>query len=118
MEYTIATIKYTDRPSNGKHTHNVLSDLIFKKSADWAFAPTLTLARKYAYQKLSHNGFNIGGKCLCLIIKAERGSYKLAGEVLNTAFDDRYWYPSNDGVYASAGKYPLYKNGTLGKRLR
>ena len=118
MEYIVATIKYTDRPSNGKHTHSVLNDLIFNKSADGAFVPTLTLARKYAYQKLSHNGFNKEGRYMCLIIKAERGPYKLAGEVLNTAFDDRYWYPSNDGVYASAGKYPLYKNGTLGRRLR
>ncbi|MBQ1293607.1 MAG: hypothetical protein IIY21_06185 [Clostridiales bacterium] len=116
-KYIVATIKYTDRPSNGKHTHSVLNAL-YDKAEEWTLVPTLTWARKYAYQKLSHNGFNKEGKYMCLIIKNERGPYKLAGEVLNTAYDDRYWYPSNDGVYASAGKYTLYKDGTLGRRLR
>ena len=80
------------------------------------FSPTLTDARKYAYQKLSHKGFNKDGKYMCIIIDNKDGSF--AGEVLNTVWDVRYWYPSNDGIYASAGKYTLYKNGTIGKRLR
>lgn len=116
-KYIVATIRYTDRPSNGKHTPSVLNNLLHK-SADREYVTTLTLARKYAYQKLSHKGFNGEGKYMCLIIKAKAGPLELAGEVLNTAFDDRYWYPSDDGVYASAGKYTLYKDGTLGKRLR
>lgn len=116
-KYIVATIKYTDRPSNGMHTPAVLNKLLHKSIVNSWF-PTLIRARNYAYKELSHKGFNEEGKYLCLIIKAERGPYKLAGEVLNTAFDDRYWYPSNDGVYASAGKYTLYKDGTLGKRLR
>ena len=126
--YIVATIKYTDRPSNGKHTPAVLNDLL-SKSVGRESASTLTLARKYAYQKLSHKGFNGEGKYLCLIIKVKAGPLNhksdpweciisLAGEVLNTAFDDRYWYPSTDGIYASAGKYTLYKDGTLGRRLR
>lgn len=118
FKYIVATIKYTDRPSNGKHTHAVLNALLKNKAEEEALTPTLIRAHKYAYQKLSHNGFNKEGKYMCLIIKNERGPYKFAGEVLNTAFDDRYWYPSNDGVYASAGKYTLYKDGTIGKRLR
>ena len=118
MEYIVATIKYTDRPSNGKHTPSVLSNLLHHKSVSRERMSTLTLARKYAYQKLSHKGFNGEGRYLCLIMKDKAGSLELVGEVLNTAFDDRYWYPSNDGVYASAGKYTLYKDGTLGRRLR
>ena len=119
IEYIVATIKYTDRPSNGKHTHAVLLALLYNKAEEWTWIPSLTLARKYAYQKLSHKGFNGEGKYLCLIIRSKHAEpLELAGEVLNTAFDDRYWYPSNDGVYASAGKYPLYKDGTLGRRLR
>lgn len=115
--YNVLTIKYTDRPSNGKYTPWVLNDL-YHIAKDRAWIKTLTLARKYAYQKLSHKGFNVEGKYLCLIIKDEAGPMKLTGEILNTVFDDRYWYPSDDGVYASAGKYPLYKDGTLGRRLR
>lgn len=116
-KYIVATIKYTDRPSNGKHTHSVLNNLLHR-SADRERVSTLTLARKYAYQKLSHKGFNGEGKYFCLIIRDKAGPLELAGEVLNTAFDDRYWYPSADGVYASAGKYTLYKDGTLGTKWR
>lgn len=72
-------------------------------------------ARKAAYKLVEHTGKNKDGKYF-ITIYDEMGVFK--GEVMNTAFDDRYWYPSNDGKYASAGKYVLYKNGTLGTRLR
>lgn len=117
MKYIVITIKYTDRPSGAKHTPSILNNL-YHKSVDREWVSSLTLARKYAYQKLSHKGFNGEGKYLCLVIKANAGPMELAGEVLNTAYDDRYWYPSDDGIYASAGKYTLYKDGTLGRRLR
>lgn len=113
--YLVLPIRYTDRPRDGRYTEKVCATI---PAGDVKATRNLTPAREYAYHKLSHSGFNKDGKYMCIIIKNTDGKLTFVGEVLNTAFDDRYWYPSNDGVYASAGKYPLYKNGTLGKRLR
>lgn len=109
--YFVLPILYTDRPRDGRYT-NALNI----PAADVKICQTLTNARKYAYQKLSHKGFNKDGKYMCIII--DNRNKALAGEVLNTVWDVRYWYPSDDGIYASAGKYTLYKDGTLGKKLR
>lgn len=109
-KYVASIIRYTDRPKDGRYLYPDAIPYAEFKSFD-----TLTLARKYAFQRLSHTSFNKGGEYMCIITK---GWHEFKGEVLNTAFDDRYWYPSNDGVYASAGKYTLYKDGTLGRRLR
>lgn len=110
MVYVAKIIRYTDRPRNGNYrlcgSINAVEFRTFDK---------LTSARKYAFQRLSHNTLNGEGKYMCIVSK---GWNEFKGEIMNTAYDERYWYPSKDGVYASAGKYVLYKDGSLGKKLR
>ena len=78
---------------------------------------SLPKARAVAYKALSHNGsFNDKGRA---VIYANKGGMPvLVGEVHNTVYDMRYWYPSNDGVYCAGGKYQLYESGKIGTRLR
>ena len=74
-------------------------------------------AREIAYKGVAHSGLNAGGTVKA-VIYANKGTPYLVGELLNNVWDERYWYPSNDGVYCGGGKYVVYKNGRLGKRLR
>lgn len=77
-------------------------------------ADTIKSARRKAYTLVSHEGmFNKDGKFKAEIYEIKYGTVRVIfGEVVNTASDDRYWYP-DDG-----GKYKLYKDGSIGKRLR
>lgn len=77
---------------------------------------TLTNARKSAYEVVGD--YNNKMVSVYEVGKNIAGPYILKGEVHKWYQGTRYWYPSKDGHYASAGKYQLYKNGTLGKRLR
>ena len=111
--YYTCALKYTDGPHNGAYRFAYMP----KNARFW---PTLTDARADAYRKLSHNGdINRNLDYMCIIIHRTRNQeLLLAGEVMNTAYEDIFWYPSNDGVYANGGKYTLYKNGTLGTKWR
>ena len=111
-KYLVCPLKYTDRPRNARYHFDSIP-------ANAKGMPSLTDARAYAYDILEHKKgmINESGKYLCIILRYENG-LPLVGEVLNTVFNNRYWYPSNDGGYARGGKYPLYKDGTLGRRLR
>ena len=75
-------------------------------------AKTLILARAWSYQMLSHNKENKKGDMECRVYKKKDLMAYLTGEVMNTVYDIRYWYPYK------GGKYKLKSNGTLGKKLR
>lgn len=77
---------------------------------------TLTNARKAAYEEIGKTSTQMIS--VYEVGKNIAGPYILKGEVHKWYQGTRYWYPSKDGHDATAGKYQLYKNGTLGKRLR
>ena len=112
--YHINTIPYLEKPKGAKYT-----DIAHLRGVALKVTGSLVEARRYAYEKLSHKGINKDGELYCVISTFDKNrKLILVGEVMNTAYDDRYWYPSNDGVYANGGKYTLYKNGTLGTKWR
>lgn len=112
MGYVTLLIRYTDRPANGKY------DMRNQRFEQMKEFKTLADARKCAYKWVEHSGSNVRGIYLCIIARISYDGLIFSGEVMNTAYDDRYWYPSDDGKYAGAGKYTLYKNGTLGTKWR
>lgn len=77
---------------------------------------TLTNARKAAYEGIGKTSTKMIS--VYEVGKNIAGPYILKGEVHKWYQGTRYWYPSKDGHDATAGKYQLYKNGTIGKRLR
>ena len=106
-KYSLVYEAYSTYSANrGKHVMGIPVGKSYNSIVD---------ARKAAYKLVEHTGKNKDGKYF-ITIYDETGRFK--GEVMNTAYEGRYWYPSNDGVYAAAGKYTLYKNGTLGERHR
>lgn len=86
--------------------------------SDYGF-PTIAEARKHAYRQLDHNTskYNKKGEYKAVIwyTKSILDDIEVVGEVLNTAFDDRYWYPTRKVIRTNFRKYPLYKDGSLGK---
>ncbi|MBQ1293606.1 MAG: hypothetical protein IIY21_06180 [Clostridiales bacterium] len=72
---------------------------------------TLTDARKQAYSEIG----KIYGKMISIYKHKDNtpGPMELIGEVQKWHSGERYWYPDKNGR-----KYPLYKDGTLGRRLR
>ncbi|MBQ1293301.1 MAG: hypothetical protein IIY21_04640 [Clostridiales bacterium] len=109
IKYISSLVEYKDYPIKGYSPD--------KNVPMWTVVHSATLkgARKYLYNALSHNGNNIKGNFYGIIRDSK---HRFVGEVMNTVDGTRYWYPSNDGKYASAGKYVLYKDGSIGKRLR
>lgn len=77
---------------------------------------TLTNARKAAYEEIGKTSTKMIS--VYEVGKNIAGPYILKGEVHKRYQGTRYWYASKDGHDATAGKYQLYKNGTIGKRLR
>ena len=81
----------------------------------------ITKARAYAYKLLDHktSEYNKMGEYKAEIISDYNlvYGYKYYGEVLNTADDDRYWYPDRKMILSKYRKYPLNKDGTLGKGM-
>ena len=73
---------------------------------------TIDNARKSAYEIL---GRTIP-KGSYIVFIYENDVFK--GAVHKWFNEKRYWYPSKDGIYASAGKYRLYASGKIGQRLR
>lgn len=87
------------------------------------FAPfSITKARADAYRMVDHNSkYNKEGLYKVGIyidrISGDPSTSMKIGEVMNTAYDDRYWYPDPKFWHSKYRKYPLYKNGTLGKGM-
>lgn len=86
---------------------------------------TITKARAYAYKLLDHKSeYNNMGIYKAEIISdynGNNGQYRFHGEVQNTAYDERYWYPPYPMVVSQEykhRKYILHKDGTLGKGMR
>ena len=111
----INTIPYSEMPKDGKYT-----DIEHLRGVALKVTGSLVHAREYAYEKLSHKGINKNGNLYCVISTWDRDFEKiiLAGEVMNTVDDTRFWYPSSDGVYAYGHKYTLNRDGTLGTKWR
>lgn len=81
-----------------------------------AYPTTVVNARKTAYEEIG----KYGNKQVSVYKEGPHiaGPLILVGEVQKWYSGERYWYPSDDGHTASAGKYVLYKSGKTGKRLR
>ena len=86
--------------------------------SDYGF-PSITEARKHAYRQLDHDTskYNKNGEYKAVIwyTKSILDDILIVGEVINTAFDERYWYPNRKMIQSKYRKYTLYKDGTLGK---
>lgn len=78
---------------------------------------SLNKARAIAFESLAHKGINAKGECMCKIYEVLNRSLSEVGEVMNDAFDERYWYPNRKVSSAKYRKYKLYKDGTISKGL-
>ena len=109
FKYIAALVEYKDYPVNGYS--------LDRSVPMWTIEHTSSIkdARKYLYNALSHKGKNFKGNFYGIILDT---GHHLVGEVMNNVNDIRHWYPSKDGKYASAGKYVLYKDGSVGRKLR
>ena len=105
--YVIIKAKFGNKGKSGVDT---IDNII--KIRKVGGARSIQKARQMAYdEQKDHKG-------RCVIYEVSSDRYVLKGEVQNTVWDIRYWYPSKDGMYCAGGKYTLYKTGKLGKRLR
>ena len=119
--YQVWLVKYNEKD---KKRYGVMTfDNIIPVAQIGMAIQSIDKAREVAYKGVAHSGLNAGGTVKAVIYANgfltlnDRNPY-LVGELLNNVWDERYWYPSNDGVYCGGGKYVVYKNGKLGKRLR
>ena len=79
---------------------------------------SMDAARKCAYDAVAHKGLNVRGEFKALIFRNDYPDKIYEGELMNTADDERFWYPITYRMGKSKyRKYTVRKDGSLGKGM-